>query len=136
MKRFDTLRLNVSGKIRIGVLNHTSVGSTISHCFNGIVQSFGQDSEIPASLVMDKCGDDLGIGYATCILIFNTLNIPSERIWFLPRNHSDYGYVVNGTWYGAVGEIQQGLYDTALPYFTPLNDRLEKIDFSTPVFYT
>ena len=118
--------------IRFGILNVSSDGVYHTHCFENLKSEFN-GSEFSAEIAISKCSFYLGFSISSALLIFQIMNIPMDKIVFVPVNHSTYGSLVNGTWIGALKDIDEGLYDTTYPEFTPLVERLEITQFSSPL---
>ncbi len=84
--------------------------------------------------LVEHCGPKaIGLCAELAMAIFDILNIPRSKVFLTVLPHKIYGTFVNGTWIGVIGDIINGLFDTSFPVFTPLEARLNVIDFSQAV---
>ncbi len=129
-ENLNTLELYQETGVKIGFVPELSNFRQQSQCFLTHFK-FRNDSTM-AEIVESCSSHGLGLLLEITLIIFDILNISRSKIGISPVSSGLYSTYVNGTWGGAVGDILDGIYDTSLPEFTPLEARLTVIDFSHP----
>lgn len=60
----------------------------------------------------------------------------SFRCIIQEANSTMYGRLLNGTWYGMIGQIIDNTFDISHPNFDPTEQRFQFVDFSLPLTYS
>ncbi len=110
--------------LRIGYIPSKNLKSTCVDRISGKGMSMDE--------IQEKCRNP-GFLMEWTIRLMEVMRIPLERVTLFRVNHTVYGKVVNGTCVGLIGEIQDGLYDTSVPYISITDERKEVVDFSRTI---
>ncbi len=127
----ETIQIYQKTGVNIGFVRGFSNFRFQSQCFR---QYFQRRNSSNMASIVDHCGPNaLGLTVELAMIIFDILNIPRSKVSLTVVSHGGFGKHVDGAWMGVIGGIINGSFDTSFPEFTPLEARLNVVDFSHAV---